>query len=211
MRRPSHWLLPLTLLALLAPASSRALEVLVLTTPTEVAYSGEAYEVKNQGPASIWCQRGSGDGLAIGRGREIVPGGEVRVAGALQKLYCLAVAAQVTGSATVVTPGIANTGGEFDPSCATTAADLDPYVGTSITAITPLVGAKDFTILPDGCAYDCRGAWDPILPSTVAPLRGFLIQAGSTAPLSFGRGSALGTLRIACTGVNCHFHVQRCY
>jgi hypothetical protein len=211
MRRPYLWILPF--LALLAPVTSLAVEILVLTTPTEVAYSGEPYEVQNLGPDSIWCQRGSSAGLAVGKGREVGRRESIRVAGAFQVLNCVARVAQVTGAATIVTPGIANTGSgiDVDPSCATTVADLDPYIGTSITKIDPLAKAKDFTIWPDACTYDCYGAWDPIVPSTVAPLKGFPIEAGSRVPISVGRGSALGPVRIACKGVGCHFHIMRGY
>jgi hypothetical protein len=102
------WLFPI--LALLAPEIPRAAEVLVLSTATQITYTGDAFEIRNQGPGPIWCQRGSSAGLAVGTGRELGRGESIRVA-VSGPFYCISASEQVSGAATVVTPGLAASGG----------------------------------------------------------------------------------------------------
>jgi hypothetical protein len=113
MRRIT-WLIPLAFLALLAPASSRALEVLVLTTVTPIATvswpSGEPFDVKNQGNVSIWVQTASAAGLSVGSGREIAPGESVQIR-SYGTLYGIASVAQTAGKATMVTAGLVGSTG----------------------------------------------------------------------------------------------------
>lgn len=212
MRRTNLWLLT-TLALLLSPLPAAALEVLVLTTPTPLSYPGEqTWEIQNLGPSSIWVQRGSSTGLAVGKGRELARRETLRVTGVSQTYYAIAAAPQASGAGTILTPGVANSaqGDGVDPSCATTLATLDPVIGVTVTTIARVAGSRSIDFQSKSTTIDCYATLGPEALTTTGST-GWFIPKSDFRPWSLGYGSDIGPLKLACTAAGgATFHVDQC-